>query len=557
MNHAQRSPERTTASIQNFKRLHLLDLPEELLVRILGVVDFRWIATCSKVCHRFAQLIGETTELRYRLELALAGMIDGPPSAIPKRDRMAALRAYRMAWVTGQHPFQIMRCPEHRMLLRTTSAGPFAIFWERERWIMHLYRAPSTFCGISEKSLVFDFEHHDFGGLRLLKSEFGVDFEQGLLWCTPVVVEEAARIRECRLFHLDDHAVPHPLSSQRSYRFQPPPGMSPRTMTTNIFRIYGDLLLLVGRSQEIDEMIVTVWNWKTGVIVWTFSGGLTTELYFISSTRIVVINEFRLSFHLFAIDPNRRTHAPLTTFDDCLFVLEPPALCASEGALYCVERVVFRPPAVFPDCSPLFGRDPTSTVLAVDFSIVYDDARIGTSSPWDKYLMLIPIQTLLASYDLLAPSVPAAGRSTGGRVVPWEEWGSTGTRIVRLDRLSYMTSVIGSQCAIVRRHPMYCWLLDVYVVEVFPLAHEAASRLARDPLGKCPRGHVDVSGVLDEERELASCWREPVRATHPCMSTHTRIDLHCYGLTAEGVFYGDIGLSHDGLVYSDCRMMYC
>ncbi|KAI0336732.1 hypothetical protein GY45DRAFT_1365691 [Cubamyces sp. BRFM 1775] len=544
-----------------FRRLHLLELPEELLVRILGIIDLSWIVTCSKVCRRFVQVIGETTELRYRLELALAGMVDGPPSAIPKRDRLTALQAYRKAWESGQHPFQIMRVPDHHELLRTTPAGPFAIFWVRERWIMHLYRAPSTFCGITEKSMVLDFEQHVFEGLRLRKSEFGVDFEQGLLWCTPVLEEAYTRFRECRLFCLDDHAAIHPLSAQPSYRFHPPAGHSLRPKTTNMFRVNGDLISLVSRSWVTDKRVITVFNWKTGVVVWNFSGDFAAEPYIISPTRIVVIDEERLTFRLFAIDPDRQAHASPMTVDDCMFVLEPPELRESEGTMYSVEEIAFQPPPSFPDCSPLFARNPALTVLAVVFS-VYTDPKPGVPpTSLESHIMLVPMQTLLASYDFTStnPSVPAAGPSVGGRVVPWGEWGPIGTRIIRIDRLSYMISAIGAQCAIARRHPMHRWLFDIYIIEVFALAHEAASRLDRDPLGKCPEGHIDLcdDGVLDEEGRLASCWREPVRAVHPCMVTHTRIDLRCYGLTVEGgSWHGDIGLSHDGLVYSDCRMTH-
>ena len=64
---------------------------------VLGPLD----ADCwEQVCTLFKRLIDGDIHAQYKIELALAGMEDGPPSALTPSDRLAILRERQNAWKT-------------------------------------------------------------------------------------------------------------------------------------------------------------------------------------------------------------------------------------------------------------------------------------------------------------------------------------------------------------------------------------------------------------------------------------------------------------------------
>jgi hypothetical protein len=95
----------------------LLQLPTELVMKIINWLDWRTLLTCSEVRgtsifvhtrsthRRIAQVcvvlhnaIKSSAECQYTIELASAGMEDGPPSHILRAERLQRLREYKTAW---------------------------------------------------------------------------------------------------------------------------------------------------------------------------------------------------------------------------------------------------------------------------------------------------------------------------------------------------------------------------------------------------------------------------------------------------------------------------
>ncbi|TFK45308.1 hypothetical protein OE88DRAFT_1740408 [Heliocybe sulcata] len=73
-------------------------IPSELVVIILQELDLPTLIRCKSVCSGLKRLIDDSVILQYKIELAVAGMEDGPPSSIDVSERLRRLRSYTKAW---------------------------------------------------------------------------------------------------------------------------------------------------------------------------------------------------------------------------------------------------------------------------------------------------------------------------------------------------------------------------------------------------------------------------------------------------------------------------
>ncbi|EPQ55952.1 hypothetical protein GLOTRDRAFT_138664 [Gloeophyllum trabeum ATCC 11539] len=78
----------------------LLSIAVELAILILEKLDLHTLVSCKRVCHRIKNIIDESVVLQYKIELAVAGMEDGPTSAISVSERLQRLKNYTEAWKT-------------------------------------------------------------------------------------------------------------------------------------------------------------------------------------------------------------------------------------------------------------------------------------------------------------------------------------------------------------------------------------------------------------------------------------------------------------------------
>ncbi|KIJ62437.1 hypothetical protein HYDPIDRAFT_30404 [Hydnomerulius pinastri MD-312] len=83
-----------------------VDLPTELITAILLRTDYLLLRsdadpdTLPQICRRFKDIIDTSVELQYHIELALDGMMDGPPSPLSTGERLSRLRSLRSSWST-------------------------------------------------------------------------------------------------------------------------------------------------------------------------------------------------------------------------------------------------------------------------------------------------------------------------------------------------------------------------------------------------------------------------------------------------------------------------
>jgi F-box domain len=78
--------------------LQLLDLPEELLIRILAYLPFKSLVSYRSISHAFNSLITESTRLQYAIALETHRFINNPNSPLPLAERLRRLQAREEAW---------------------------------------------------------------------------------------------------------------------------------------------------------------------------------------------------------------------------------------------------------------------------------------------------------------------------------------------------------------------------------------------------------------------------------------------------------------------------
>jgi hypothetical protein len=92
-----------------------MTFPKELLTLVLECLDYGTLLNCRTVrshlrkethllkphmqtCSSLKALVDDTSSLRYRLELAAAGKVDGNASSLTTKERLQRLRECESAW---------------------------------------------------------------------------------------------------------------------------------------------------------------------------------------------------------------------------------------------------------------------------------------------------------------------------------------------------------------------------------------------------------------------------------------------------------------------------
>ncbi|TFK85394.1 hypothetical protein K466DRAFT_494844, partial [Polyporus arcularius HHB13444] len=76
----------------------LLKLPQELLVETLKYLDLTELLRCNLICSLLRNVIQDSLELQYRIELAADGLVDGIGCSLSTSERLARLLELRARW---------------------------------------------------------------------------------------------------------------------------------------------------------------------------------------------------------------------------------------------------------------------------------------------------------------------------------------------------------------------------------------------------------------------------------------------------------------------------
>ncbi|KAL7281124.1 hypothetical protein ACG7TL_004432 [Trametes sanguinea] len=277
-------------------------------------------------------------------------------------------------------------------------------------------------------------------------------------------------------------------------------------------------------------------------------------LQILTSTHVVVIDDSdKFSLRIYAFDPSASDNAPLATDSDCIYALALPTRSHRVDDHWL--RVAFEPQPQFANDHPLFSHDPNLSLLALTIMLGLSDTDFpsGLAHDGDCFLLLIPLETLLrfdtADTELLR-----------GRIIPWEDWGPKGTKMLQIwEHVTQDVSVFGSRVALpnwreIVEGKMQC-LVTVYEVhklanEVMPTSSDAAdaTRGQRADHERDARAAASKLVVTDDDWITDSlAWKDPIHTTYPFRKTFRTI-------TPSDVPYGEyqqtaVHPTADGLLY--------
>ncbi|KAI0061925.1 hypothetical protein BV25DRAFT_1991918 [Artomyces pyxidatus] len=500
--------------------LNLPKLPEDVLLEILGNLDFKDLISCKVACKTLNKAIDDSVALQYSIELAACGMVDGlcpHPEGLDSTigERLRQLRLYDMAWrqlrwakqetLTHLVGFYVSTTLS-RNLCRSDDVLVFLAGGSKAL----LQRTPSILRGVQETHLEVSFQDSQY-------CEALVDYSQNLLIWTD---------RSIRCHHLRTLSTgeTHPLACNR--------GVLNTGRAVGITGICGDYLL----EDAVYGSNVRVWNWKTGNSVYEI---VRSHPYATDSPWLFLDPRFTISKSNRYQEPSDQESVGLRIIRFREEESGPEDLIRPAGQSYIFllpEFLQHRETEFSCNVSPwrsaspwasgYFHTDPAHRVFSVDVYYRVDTVQSLTFH--------IPAHTFLSCIASLPATVESTVR------VPWNQWGPLGSRVIpRPTRQLKGALVQGARAAIIML-PSLDIAPTVTVFDYHP--QRVARALARQRNGDndttIVRGGTIAENGMDVVETKLSCIVQEVPVPGKLMEM----------MTSEAMFRVDTMLCEDGIV---------
>ncbi|KAI1783739.1 hypothetical protein LXA43DRAFT_305936 [Ganoderma leucocontextum] len=427
----------------------LLDIPEDVRIRILLALDTISLLRCKRLCRDIRDLLNNAIEVEYKLALARAGRVELGQSRLCIADCLRALRTLcTTVFPLNALPFILL--PDEVIPHWPGVTDGFIPYLANYRLDLVLWRPPLPLCDppTGQRKSVPAVMSHISESRNVPKAVMGtltVDIAQDLL-----VFSRPARPEisppECFVYSISE-GRPHSAAGPDPFRIAFDPVCTEGGFNTiEDLQIFGDVV--AWSITDDQKSAVHVWNWKTSVLIWhQQSRSRGSCCVVISPSLVVLVTAQAVSVYEFDSSAERRP--PPASLATALCVLELPRLKTSRFAPYVRAYMQFPPsaPAQPGDQTLAFGLDPARTVLTVTL-LQSIDVEGGVVS--ERYAIFVPLSTLSARITA-TPALAGGHTGTGSanqrrRTVRWAEWGPGGTRVVRFAYISHI-SVMGSRCA--------------------------------------------------------------------------------------------------------------
>ncbi|KZT29319.1 hypothetical protein NEOLEDRAFT_1128037 [Neolentinus lepideus HHB14362 ss-1] len=394
------------------------ELPPELIIRVLAELDLGSLTACKRVCHFFHNLIEDSTELQYKIELCVAGMDDGSSKTLSVASRLERLRAHQQAWAELKWAEEIW--------VPIALSGTWELYggvWAARAWDtkeLAFMQYPSLFRDIPMKQWVID----DMGfAIR----DFSLDISQDLLVLVELPTPDSrGDFPPCRI-HLRTLSTgePHPLARSPLLLHKPYLFDSAWTYSIIIMDRHLGIMFRCPEGEQGPEHELVIWNWQSSSVKMT-RPGIEMESFAFLTSKLVVITLFTFRQER----PGLMCLKPVLCITD--FTKYSTTYRCAAGSHACQLGLPELTPGVFPsnmkiraDPAPSFSpnQDVPFHIGSANrvFVVTFTAASRRVHAP---VTMFIPLQTMLNFY------------AQGRREVPWEEWGREGTRILGALRTS-------------------------------------------------------------------------------------------------------------------------
>ncbi|KAI1794841.1 hypothetical protein LXA43DRAFT_88970 [Ganoderma leucocontextum] len=490
--------QRTMASQSPF-----LLLPTELRIKILLQLDNGSLTLCRSVCRDLTGLISSEVALQYKLELARAGMIDGPlgSSQTSLSERLEKVKAYRTAWHSPTVVFD-KRFPQRPPRLRIRPVTGGVLPYSTGLTGVDFWKPGSSLRGVSEVRVPCSqaLQNMEF-------SSVSVDIGQDLVvLTTETLYPGSLNVNTYEVRLLTTACVPHPLAAQsqiRSEAQRPPPPYNPKNISST--EIFGDL---VAWSASTDPGRILVWNWKTGDVLLRLTPYADVSCFkFLDNSLFLVL--FDKDLRIYELHHPASAEGHPITIADCPCVLRLPAF--APGAVFLLGKKLHMQSSSSPSSTtPLFCHDPDLKIVCVTLRLRYIGDQDLADSEVENFMFLIPVATLLSHFHRVRSAAQAD--ASAPREIPWDNWGPAGSRVFATAFLH--VGVSGTKVIAVHqvgwdadgRHPRY----RIFVLDINPFAVYSLDRSPKP---------LEFPANSGEFITTCRAFQGPVRSELPCVVT--------------------------------------
>jgi hypothetical protein len=110
--------------------MNLLDLPQELLIKILCFLDLSDLISCYRTNYLLHTIIQTSVKILYRMNLQIHGLTDNPSCSLSTAERLHLLKAREEAWSTLTVNFKSIIDVPHRTSSIYELTGGLLVFGE-------------------------------------------------------------------------------------------------------------------------------------------------------------------------------------------------------------------------------------------------------------------------------------------------------------------------------------------------------------------------------------------------------------------------------------------
>lgn len=400
----------------------LLNLPNELLIRILSHLHISDLGSCLLTCHRANDIVANSLLLQYLIRTALAGVSDPLLSFEPPLPhRLEALGRWSTAW---HQPDVFLRSPS-RILTRRSEVNTESLVCDDYLVVMDFggklgYRHAASYEWLDLRQSGDHWTKVLFEP-NLVPLSFTVDAARQDLLAVLFGRPESSTF-QLRLLGFRDGA-PHPLASRSSIDIELPTKETHYIgLKTRISTIGSYIIIAVGLGPEVNGAdVILLVDWQKGYLTTLRTTPTRTYL----TDFIVVSNDVLALVRGLgnALELCRLTSGPTPSLQTIRLLELPPLLpyvrlvaASSKTELHTSAIDTHqhtRPPPRHP-FSP--SQDDTLVLLALS-------ARISGSA-----FVGMKTYTLATQASTLLSYAECRSQDSSGLVVPWDAWGPPSSR---------------------------------------------------------------------------------------------------------------------------------
>ncbi|TFK29151.1 hypothetical protein FA15DRAFT_428188 [Coprinopsis marcescibilis] len=398
---------------------HLLDLPVEIITRILTQLSLQELIRCQSTCRRLKRIYDQSSKLQYIVEIEVAGMLDNPRCRISVADKLEALRHRERAWCSLRPTFtKTVPIPRQSCGLYDVTASayflgvasestPPAVYELQSLALPSISTATASHTEIRSDKEIVDFataiEEHDL--IAVVRKAGTIDAFSGPHGLEIVLLRHSTR-------------QPHELADQSIIHVP-----SPHMVAGINIEISGENLILLPALGLGGMGPLQVYNWKTGALrAWT--NAISNQgVLFLREDIFLCPNVFNMTLDIFCI-PDRSEATGSIELHRPTFRLSLPILSGSHTISGIECRCEPNPTSgnSFPQYAPQsrpFVNDPERAIAIFSF-----DIREHTELQSRPFIMLVHRKTLLSAVSTLH----ALEAVHPVQATPWFDWGKDSVR---------------------------------------------------------------------------------------------------------------------------------